>query len=374
MSENLTPGPPPRSSLILATLLSYFVLYGPQTILPVLEEAFGVGRSAAALLISATLFPLAFVPFVGGFLIEGLDLRRILRLSLGFMGLACLAIPFCPFNIVVLLRLAQGLALALSLLSITTLSSRSGFNTGEYVATTILGGFIGRIFSEATASSFGWLSYFVILGAALLVTSLLPLGRAQESRKNGGRLSLRIRESFGGSKAIVYVLTFTLFFIFMSTLNSLPYQVRLRFNLQGQVNSIFYVGYVLGLVLTLKSPALVRWIGNRERALLLGGLVFVASGIASMAPSIYVFFGSVALLSGSMFFLHTQLLGFISGASENRASANGLYLFFYYSGGVLGSYLPLRAYEVWSWAGYNCTLLSVLASFLFFLILHLKSK
>lgn len=85
---------------------------------------------------------------------------------------------------------------------------------------------------------------------------------------------------------------------------------------------------------------------------MIGLTIEAVSVLVFAAPSASAIFLSVVILCAGMFLTHAAAPGILNAAApDSRAVVNGLYLAFYYSGGVLGSYLPGLAREAFGfWA------------------------
>ncbi len=59
-----------------------------------------------------------------------------------------------------------------------------------------------------------------------------------------------------------------------------------------------------------------------------------------------------------MFLVHSVASGYLNKlATSQKSLVNGAYIAIYYSGGVIGSYLPGIVYKNFGWAGFIGTLL-----------------
>ncbi len=134
-------------TIIVVTILTFFVIYGPQPLLPLLAETYGVSRPQAALLITVTMFPLSLAPITYGYVLEAVPAARLLRLSVLVLGVTTLAFALANlFPLLVGLRFVQGLLLPAVLTSLMTYLSAWGQGRqmqrvmSVYVAATIAGG------------------------------------------------------------------------------------------------------------------------------------------------------------------------------------------------------------------------------------------
>ncbi|MFO7984216.1 MAG: MFS transporter [Desulfuromonadales bacterium] len=259
------------------------------------------------------------------------------------------------------LRLLQGLLLpAIFTALMTYVSARSSGDKVQramaiYVASTILGGFLGRATSGAIAAWAGWRFSFLILGVTLLAIGAL-LGRLPET---GGRQALRpgldqVRRVLRQPGYLhIYFLIFCMFFVFAAVMNFLPFRLtELSSKADDMRIGLMYSGYVMGIVTSLAAVRICRKIGSEKRALLAGTAVFGIALFGLNTPSIPWLFADMFLFCGAMFLVHATSSGLLNRRAEaNRGLVNGLYVASYYSGGMIGSYLPGFAYQHFGWTG-----------------------
>ncbi|MEG6552016.1 MFS transporter, partial [Desulfocurvibacter africanus] len=97
-------------AILTTTVAVVCSLYAPQPIQRVLAAHFGVGLQTSALFITVALLPLSIAPLAYGLLLERIQARRMLMVSVLGLALATTALAFCdglrPF---LALRFAQGL-------------------------------------------------------------------------------------------------------------------------------------------------------------------------------------------------------------------------------------------------------------------------
>lgn len=348
--------------IVITTVLAFSALYAPQPLLPVIVGEFGVSTTAAALLTTVCFIPLAFAPLFYGLILEVFSPRRMLRVAIFLLALSEFLFFAAPaFWQLLTIRLLQGLllpAIFTALMTyVSTSSSREKVQRAMaiYVASTILGGFLGRATSGAIAAWAGWRFSFLILGFTLLAAGV-ALGRLPET---GGREAMR--PAFEQVRAVlrkpgymlVYLLIFCMFFVFAAVMNFLPFRLtELSSEADEMRIGLMYSGYVMGIVTSLAAVRLCRGLGGEKRALLAGTAVFGVALFGLNAPSIPWLFADMFLFCGAMFLVHSTSSGLLNRrAEENRGLVNGLYVASYYSGGMVGSYLPGFVYQGFGWPG-----------------------
>jgi YNFM family putative membrane transporter len=359
--------------LILAiAVMAFALLYAPQPLLPLFAERFGLSESRAALLITATLLPLAVAPLSYGALLQRVAPVRLLRASVA--GLALSEAVFArvdSFPLLLGIRLLQGLLLPAVMTSLMTHIARSARGAelrrrmSLYIAATILGGYLGRLVSGLGAAYLGWRFVFYALAAGLAAAAVL-LGRAGEEpfAPRPTRVSGAAREVLRMPRfARLYAVVFCFFFVFAALLNFVPFRLAaLRGEAPVAFAGLVYTGYLFGIGTSLGSGRIAGALGGEVRSLVAGFIGYLGALAAALVPDGGVLFAALFLFCGSMFLMHAIAAAWVNQrAGERQGVVNGLYLVFYYAGGVAGSYLPGLVYERAGWSGLVGVLLAVAA-------------
>lgn len=357
---------------MVMTLATIATIYAPQPLLPLLAAEFGKDAAAVSLIITATLLPLAAGPLIYGFLLESVSTKRTIVAALVVLAATQAGLAVADsFFMVLTLRFVQGFAVPAMLTALMTHVSASAGPSrvhavmATYIAATTLGGFLGRFLAGLAAAEWGRRVPFaglaaVLVGCLLLSRTLSADARAQFAKPSPGVVrQVLARPSF----LRAYLMAACLFFVFTGMLNILPFRLT---ELEGSVSSarigVMYAGYLVGIAASLWSPRAARTFGGRKAVLAIGLGVEAASVLVFAAPSATAIFVSVVVLCAGMFLTHAAAPGILNAAAPNsRAVVNGLYLAFYYSGGVLGSYLPGLAREAYGFSAAVGLLLAVAA-------------
>ena len=85
------------TSVLLATSLSFMVLYLPQPLLPLLAREFAVSDASSWLLMSVPMLPLGLAPIFYGYLMQGIAVHQVLRASVSALAISTLALAL-PTN------------------------------------------------------------------------------------------------------------------------------------------------------------------------------------------------------------------------------------------------------------------------------------
>lgn len=337
--------------LYAATICGISSIYAPQPLLPVLASQFGVSRSTAALVTTATMLPLGLAPLAYGFFLDAVPAKPLIGASLALLSVGtgglCLAPDFSWFLVI---RVGQGLLVPALLTALMTYLATSAPAASVrrvmavYIAVTVFGGFFGRFFAGLSAQAFGWRIPFAGLAVCLLLCAVLcaflpPDGRAAFSPIRLAYAPAVLRKP---GFASAYIVVSLLFFVFSGMLNLLPFRLeRLVGGYSPFRAGAMYAGYLMGIITCLTSHRIARRLGGPTRAMPVGAVIVIAAAAVFSLPSQAAIFASVFVLCTGMFLAHSVAPGVLNSAEkEHKGLVNGLYISFYYSGGALGAYLP----------------------------------
>ena len=80
--------------LLWTTFAAFATLYGPQPLLPVIQQHFRVGSQSASLLMTLAILPLGLAPVCYGYILNLCGTRRLLQLTTALCALVLLAASF----------------------------------------------------------------------------------------------------------------------------------------------------------------------------------------------------------------------------------------------------------------------------------------
>ncbi|HRV94649.1 MAG TPA: MFS transporter [Anaerolineae bacterium] len=360
--------------IVTTTILVFCTIYPPQVLLPFFAERYAVTESQAALLTAIQMIPLGIAPLSYGYILESISAVKLLKWAI--LGLAVAQVAFVlaemltdSFALLIVIRFGQGLLLPAAMTSLMTYLSgasegqRLQRNMSIYVAATIVGGYAGRLLTGLTAEYVGW-RYFYFALTVLLLGNFVALGwLKKEMAVKTGRPNPRIILDTlrSGDYLKIYGIIFCIFFVFSSFLNYLPFRLTALWGHPSEsMIGFMYSGYLVGVVISLISPRLVIAFGSAINAIIVGLIGFTLILLVTMTTNTWLLFNALLVFCGSMFLVHSVAVGLVNRlARENKGMVNGLYVAFYYSGGVLGSYLPGLIYERFGWSVFIWTLFAV---------------
>ena len=162
--------------IYLCTILALCTLYAVQPIQPLFEKEFSLSRFEAVIFTTVIMLPLGFAPIFYGYILETVSTKFFLRNAILMLGLLELCFGWSSsYGVLLAIRALQGLLIPavltslMSYISFITPKERVQQAIGYYIGATILGGFLGRLFSGLLSDFFGWRPFFIFLGIILLI-------------------------------------------------------------------------------------------------------------------------------------------------------------------------------------------------------------
>lgn len=365
-----------RAQVFFMTLTCILVvgnMYYNQPLLGVLAREFGVTEAKVSLVPAFTLIGYALGILFLVPLGDMIERRKLIQGSMTMAGLLAIALPFSPtlgvfcalsglmgfFNISqsVLIPFASNLAKP----------EERGKVVGIVLSGILIGSLMARTLAGFIAQYFGWKSVFIFAGAVSLILSLvtqvvLPVsspnfkGSYKDLLASTAKLFRElpvIRES-----ALMGAILFGAFSAFWTTLTFLLEAPP--FNYDPKTIGLFGA---LGIIGALAAPLAGRYADKKGAA-------------ATIRLGLYCSMGAFALLALSSTFVFGIVIGVllldlgiqvahISNQSRNfsnppevHSRLNTIYIFSYFTGGSLGSYVGSA---LWSWGQWPAVSLGGLA-------------
>ncbi len=363
-------------TLFLATMLTLATMYLPQPLLSSIQKSFPSHSDAhIALLMTVVFVPLSIAPLLYGAVLSAFSTKKVLLCSVALLLCSSLGLFVSEqFEIILFFRLIQGLVVPAMLTSLMAhLSAQYDGSTlqhimATYIAATILGGLIGRIFSGIIASASSWQTPFMVLAVALAILLYFVSSLEEQPKTTFTKFSIAEFHDIVHTKGIKRLLFIEsmCFFVFVALATYLPFFLTQIDNTISEWRiGLMYLGYGMGIIVALKSGKIIAYVGGSVRSIRLGVLIFGISLALFLVPNVYFIFAAMFLLCTGQFLEHSITPGLVNRICPyNRNAVNGLYLSIYYLGGALGSYLPGYIFEYFGWqyliAFLACLLLAAL--------------
>ncbi|WP_276883302.1 MFS transporter [Campylobacter cuniculorum] len=343
---------------IFTAILTLALTYAPQPLAPALAKYFKTNLYEISWVMSVTLIPLAFAPIVYGYLLEKFSLKKILIYSLFFCALfQMIANSSDDFYFFLTFRFLQSLCIPAILTALLTLLTRIESeniqkNIALYVGATTLGGFIGRVFGSYLSDLFSWhfaLNFFAFL---MFICALVFCFFKDLSSNLNSNISVKdfmvylSRNEF----LVLLICVFVMFFSFQSIVSFLPFHLKESFiNITQTQIGLVYLGFLTGILSSLLIQKTIKILKSKFNTAVFGFLVFIAGCLSMMITHFLWSFVSMFIFCSGMFICHCIFSALLNLKIHQKGLANGLYLTFYYSGGVMGSVIPGFYYEILGW-------------------------
>lgn len=348
--------------LLYVTVCTFAALYTPQPLLSSIHGDYPtLEASTITLLMTVALFPLGIGPLVYGSFLSSLSTRKVLLVCVGLLSLAEFGLfYFTRFEVMLAFRLLQGLLIPAILTCLMAHIAAKFRGTdlqramAVYIGVTVLGGLLGRVLSGLVASLFGWRYAFMMCGLALLVALVPMFYLESEGKAHFSRVRLQeFREIFAirGMRSLLFI-DFIGFFVYSGISNVLPFYMQQKWGGFSEWHiSLMYMSMGFGIVMAFASSQLQRFFGGELRTIMAGLCLYFAATPLLLYPNVMVVFIAICLVCIGQFTEHSISPGLINRLSgeHDRSAVNGLYLSMYYSGGALGSYLPVMVYSAFGW-------------------------
>ncbi|MEN2986072.1 MAG: MFS transporter [Thermodesulfovibrionaceae bacterium] len=370
-------------AIIYTTVLTISALHMPQPLLPVIGNFFGKSMDTVSLIMSATFIPLTFIPIISSFILNFFSPKKVVIFCATIHSLVVFLMSITN-NIffIIFLRFIEGFLISAILTSNTTYISlvskldKIQFFMSYYIAFTITGGLLGRLIGSAIANFFGWKTCFQIMSVSLLlvlpIVSFMMENVKLPKSYDTKIFTMKIIKKVLSRKInyLIFLSVFSIFFVFSGVTNFLPFRIKSLNPQSGElIIGIIYSGYITGIFTSFVATKIVKLVKSEKKALLLGSLTYGLFLSLFITPSIPIIFMVMFGFCAGMFLVHSVASGYLNKlATEQKNLINGLYISFYYAGGVLGSYIPGVIYKNFGWLVF----LIFLMFFIAFTILHLS--
>ena len=345
--------------IVYCIIIVLSVMYATQPLQPLLAKEFDISITKASQFTAIIMLFLAISPIIYGYILEKVNAKKmlinssiILFITNIFLGLSSSYEFFLFFRTVEALVVP---AILTSLMSILANIDKENikFNMSIYVASTVFGGLVGRIFSGFIATNFSYQFVFYSLSLAILVSIYFISKLSYEGEATIVKPKINdVTEILKDKRfSTVYILMFCVFFVFAGVLNILPFRVK---EISSDVSefqiSLLYLGYGMGILVSLNSRKIIKFFKNEINTVLFALVLFLFITIFLVIKNILILFLLIFLFCLGMFTVHSVSTGLANSMKASQKSlTSGMYLTFYYLGGAFGSYIPSIIYEKFGW-------------------------
>ncbi|MDD2508344.1 MAG: MFS transporter [Aliarcobacter skirrowii] len=345
--------------IIYGLIVTMSVMYATQPLQPLLATKFEVTITEASLFTAVILFFLAVAPIIYGYILEKVCAKKmlinasiVLLITNIFLGLSN------SYELFLFFRVCEALvipAILTSLMSILANIDKDNikFNMSIYVAGTVFGGLVGRVFSGFIATTFSYEYVFYSLSFAIFISILLikKLNFNGEANIIKPKISDVLNILKDRRFVIVYFVMFCIFFVFSGVLNVLPFRAKeLSSDFSEFQIALLYLGYGMGILVSLNSKKIVNFFKGEINTILYATIFFIFTISSLFIENILYLFLLLFLVCIGMFTAHTVSTQLANSMQKSQKSlTSGMYLTFYYLGGATGSLVPSMIYKAFNW-------------------------
>ena len=334
-------------------------MYATQPLQPLLAKQFDISIIKASQFTAIIMLFLAISPIFYGYILEKVCAKKMLSIASFvllitniFLGLADSYEMFLFFRFCEAFVIPAILTALMSILAnIDKVNIK--FNMSIYVASTVFGGLVGRIFSGFIATNFSYEFVFYSLSSALLLS--LFLIRKLDYEGDATIVKPKLDDILIILKdrrfVLIYFIMFCMFFVFAGVLNVLPFRVKQISESFSEFQiSLLYLGYGMGILVSLGSKKIIDFFKNEINTIIVAISFFLFIAIFLTNQDIIYLFILLFLFCIGMFTVHTVSTGLANSMKSSQKSlTSGMYLTFYYLGGATGSFIPSIIYEHYGW-------------------------
>ncbi|RTM13734.1 MAG: MFS transporter [Bradyrhizobiaceae bacterium] len=362
--EAHSPGLWLRSLVIgLTAFLTVVDLFATQAILPSLTRHYGVTPAAMGFAVNASTFGMAAASLVVGFFSPHINRRTGILLSLALLAIPTSLLASAP-NLAVFtaLRVAQGLcmasafALTLAYLGEQCSAMDAGGAFAAYITGNVASNLVGRLISAAIADGLGlaWNFYLFaalnLAGAVLVYFTIRRVQPMHAMTPAASPLAAAIAHWRNPPLRAAFGIGFCILFAFIGTFTFVNFVlVRPPLALGMMDLGLVYFVFLPSVVTTLLAGKVVSRLGTRPT--IWGALAIAGLGLPLMlTPHLGEVLTGMVLVGVGTFFAQAAATGFVGqAAADNRGIASGTYLACYFGGGLIGTAVLGRLFDVFGW-------------------------
>lgn len=363
-----------RSTIVgLISFLTLIDLFGSQALLPQLIEAYDADPGLMGLAVNASTIGMATSGLVVAWFADRIDRKRGIWISLVllsvptfFLGLVDTVPAFMALRILQGVFMAAAFTLTLTYLSEQCDVTAAGGAMAAYITGNVASNLIGRLLAVSAADylglsgSFWTFAALNLVGAALAFLLIGPRDSTPPER-SGPPLDAWRRHLSHHALRVSFFLGFAILFVFVGVFTYVNLYLTDTLELDAALLGLVYLVFLPALITTPYAAHAVTRFGP-QRVFQVAALVAITGVAITLVPTLTFVLTGLALIGASTFFMQAAATGFVGRtATQNRAAANGLYLTFYYIGGLAGAFLLGWVNTVSGWTGVALLVAGVIA-------------
>jgi predicted MFS family arabinose efflux permease len=337
-------------------------VFAPQPAVPAMAASFHASPGAVGVAVNAAVIGMAIGGPVVAILADRFDPRRAILVTLGLLavptGLACLPMSLLAFAA---LRAAQGLLMVTSFtISIAYVAEEWG-TSGQapglmaiYVSGNIVAQIMGRMgFAMAGQHWRAAFAISAILGMAgvALLAILLPAAKGRITARSAGGLKALAAHLCDPRLLAANAVGFLNLLTFVGVFTYSNFHLAQSFGLSAVQRGLTYLVFCGSLLSTPLAGLVVGQAGHRKAQLVGIAVSLIGLGMTQLPwlPAVMV---GLSLSAAGAFWSQAVVTSLVGATAPRfKVAAGGLYLAFYYTGGLVGAAATGFAFQTWGWTG-----------------------
>jgi MFS transporter, YNFM family, putative membrane transport protein len=354
------------------SFLTLVDLFATQAILPSLAAAYNVPPSVIGTAVNACTLGMAVAGVAVAYFNKRIRRRQGIVVCLVLLALPTSLLALMPsLTQFAILRVVQGVfmsaafSLTIAYLAENCSQKETAAALAAYVTGNVASNLFGRLISAAVADHLGLASNFAffavlnLLGAAVAFAALQHTPPMKSASKNE---VVAWRAMFGRLElAASFMIGFLILFTFIGTFTYVNFVLTGAIGLLPMQLGLVYLVFIPSIIATPFAGAAASRVGVRTTILAAFGVAAAGLPLLVLQELAPVLAGLVLVALGT-FFAQAAATGYVSRATNGqRGAAGGVYLAFYYAGGLAGSVVLGQIFDRLGWAVTVAAIGSVIA-------------
>jgi MFS transporter, YNFM family, putative membrane transport protein len=350
--------------IAIMAFLTVVDLFATQAILPALVGRYGVSPAAMGTAVNLSTFGMAVSGIIVALVSHCIDRRRGVAVALALLSVPTALLAIAP-NLLAfaLLRIAQGVLMAaaftltLAHLAEETSGRATSAAFAAYITGNVASNLFGRLISASVVDMLGVSANFIVFaamnlaGAALAYRALTAMRMKSPTQPMGGR-TVFWQHLRNPALCSAFAIGFCILFAFVGTFTYVSFVlVQPPFSLGMMSIGFVYLVFLPSLLTTPLAGLLAARFGTSSS--IMAGLSIAGAGLPFVLSSrLSLMLVGLALIAIGTFLAQAVATGFVGRtAIADKAAASGLYLGCYFTGGLIGSAVLGRLFELYGWTG-----------------------
>ncbi len=366
----------PNFVIGLTAFLTVVDLFATQAILPTLVRTYHVTPAAMGVAVNASTFGMAASGILVALFSHRINRRFGILVSLALLSVPTALLATMPsLGLFTFLRVAQGLCmsaaftLTLAYLAENCSSRDLAGAFAAYITGNVASNLFGRLMSAALADHFGLAANFYVfavlnLCGAALVYFTLTQTRPMEAKSMPTLSPLAAMGTHLRNRPLAasFAVGFLILFAFIGTFTYVNFILtRQPIHLAQMSLGFVYFVFLPSIFTTPVAGRIAARLGSQTAILCGFALALIGTPLLLSSRLPLVLTGMVLMGVGT-FFAQAVATGFVSrAATADRGAASGLYLGFYFLGGLAGAAILGQVFDRLGWTacviGIGCALL-----------------